>query len=37
MGSHFVGEFTTHFSGGWDVHWGYGLLIHGLVGATQNC
>ena len=27
-----VGEFTTHFrtyfSGDWDVHWGYGLLIH---------
>ena len=28
-----VGEFTTHFrtnfSGGWAVHWGYGLLTHG--------
>ena len=20
-----IGEFTTHFSGDWDVHWGYDL------------
>ena len=38
-GSHFrVGEFTTHFgtyfSGGWDVHWLYGVLTHGQVVLT---
>ena len=30
-----VGEFTSHsrlyFSGGWDVHWGYGVLTHGQM------
>ena len=31
----FWGRCTTHFrtysSGDWDVHWGYGILTHGLV------
>ena len=25
----------VYFSGDWDVHWGYGLLTHGNVGANQ--
>ena len=37
-----IGEFTTHFrtyfSGDWDVHWGYGLLLvtHGHMPPTQQ-
>ena len=23
----------VYFSGDWDVHWGYGLLTHGQIGA----
>ena len=39
LGSHFgQGEFTTHFrthfSGDWDVHWGYGILTHGHIAMT---
>ena len=35
-----VGESTTHFrtyfSGDWDVHWGYGILTHGLLGLRVS-
>ena len=25
----------VHFSGGWDVHWGYGILTHGQVDIRE--
>ena len=40
------GRCTTHFSGDWHVHWGYGLLTHGhlapakpanTLGAKEGC
>ena len=31
-----IGEFTTHFSGDWDVHWGYRLLTHGHIGHRSQ-
>ena len=39
------GRCTTHFSffffffflnGDWDVHWGYGILTHGLTALTRK-
>ena len=24
----------VYFSGDWDVHWGYGILTHGQIGAA---
>ena len=31
-----TGSILVYFSGDWDVHWGYGLLTHGHIGATVH-
>ena len=39
LGSHFglgAPPILVHFSGDWEVHWGYGILTHGHILIVQS-